>query len=572
MKAIKYGQLLLLVVSLSAAITACKKPGTENPPVPQVVTVTNIDPATAPAGSTIAVSGTNFSSDPASNTVLIGGVPATIVSATATRIVIVVPSGATGPVSVSANGQTAQSTATFTVANRPTREITGTIRQNSAWSNDTVYILRGLVYVPDRFTLNIEPGTIIKGAAKEQDPEGKGLAGTLIVERGGKLTAVGTATEPIVFTSTKAAGQRAHGDWGGLVLIGKAPHNRPGSTTYAGGVRGTVETYNEPADNSGTLKYVRIEFAGAAQPTADSRLNGLTMYGVGYGTTIDHVQVSYSGADSYAWFGGGVNMKYLVSFRSTDDDWSSDRGYTNKAYSNIVQPGAGGKVQFGIALRDPGVADPSGANAIESQNFDGEGANAGGAPLAQQNGLPQTAPIFANISSFAFGTTPSTTPTARGGIYQAGMYLRGNSAISIYNSVFIGYPEGLRIDGASTLTNATANELDLKGIVIANTLTPLVGGNTVSNDQVTAYFNGAGRSNTVVQDITTLLLNASTFNLTSPNFLPVTGSPLLTGAVTTGKIDDQEKFFDKVSFKGAFGTENWLQGWANFNPQTADYN
>jgi hypothetical protein len=115
--------------------------------------------------------------------------------------------------------------------------------------------------------------------------------------------------------------------------------------------------------------------------------------------------------------------------------------------------------------------------------------------------------------------------------------------------------------------------LDLKGVVIANTLSPLVGKNGVSNDQVSTYFASGqtSRSNTVVTDVASLLLNASTFNLQSPNFLPVTGSPLLTGAVTTGKIADTEKFFDKVNFRGAFGTENWLQGWTNFNPQTADY-
>ena len=565
---------LLISAGLLAVNSACKHPAPP-PPVPLVTTVTGISPATAPVGSTVVITGTNFSTTPTSNTVTIGGVVVTVVSATDTQLVVIVPpNGVSGVVSVTANGTTGQSNGTFTVSVKPTKEIQGEIRRNATWRKDTTYILRGLVYVPTDYTLTIEPGTVIKGAPRELDPTSKNLTGTLVVERGGKLVAVGTAAQPIVFTSSKAAGQRSYGDWGGIVLIGKAPQNQPGSTPYDGGIRGTVETYNEPADNSGTLQYVRIEFAGAAQPIAGSRLNGLTMYGVGYGTTIDHVQVSYSGTDSFAWFGGGANMKYVVSLRAYDDDWSADRGYTNKQYSNNnnnVQPGAGGKVQFGVSLRDPSVADPAGANSIESQNFN-PGENAAGVPLTQSNGLPQTAPVFANISSFAFNTTPDTKTV------KAGMYLKGNTAISVYNSVFVGYPEGLRLEGTATGTyaNALANELDLRGIVLANTLTPVVGGGAITNDQAQNYFTpatGANRSNQIVasSDLMSLMLNSATFSLTAPNFVPIAGSPLLQGAVTTGKVADTQKFFTPTTYRGAFGTENWVQGWTQFDPQSADY-
>lgn len=563
---------LFLFLLLAGCFTACKKPGTD-PVEPLKTTITSIDPATAPVGSTIAITGTNFSTTPGSNTVLIGGVPATVVSASSTQIVVTVPAGGvTGPVSVSANGQTAQSAASFTTSIRPTVEKQLDIRSNQVWKKDTIYILRGLVYIPDQFTLTIEPGTIIKGAAPAQDPvAGRNAAGTLVIDRGGKIQAVGTATQPIIFTSAKPAGQRSYGDWGGIVMLGKAPYNRPGTTTFAGLVRGTTETYNEPADNSGTLQYARIEFAGIGQPTANSRLNGLTLYGVGHGTTIDHVQVSYSGTDSFAWFGGAVNMKYLVSFRASDDDWSSDWGYTNKIYTpNTILSGEGGKVQFGVALRDPAVADLSGANSFESQNFN-PGDNGAGVPLTSQNGLPQTAPIFANISSFAFNGPPSTTPTARGGAYQAGMYLRGNTAISIYNSVFVGFPEGLHIDGAGTLANATANELDLRGVVIANALTPVVGTGSVTNEQATAYFLTTGKSNIVIptSGVADLLLDPLTYTLTKPSFLPLAGSTLLQGGVTNGKVAD--KFFTPTTYRGAFNTENWLQGWTNFDPQIVNY-
>ncbi len=549
---------LLLFVSLSALIIACKKE-TDNPnPTPAAVTtITNIDPATAPVGATLIITGTNFNTNPASNTITIAGVPATIISATSTQLVVVVPAGASnGPVSVTAGGQTAQSSGAFTLAIpslKPVKELQGTIFANRTLKKDTVYVLRGLVYVPADYTLTIEPGTVIKGAGPELDPTGKSMAGTLIIERRGKIMAKGTATQPIVFTSAKATGQRAAGDWGGLVLIGKAAINRPAATLYAAGVRGMVETYSEFDDNSGTLQYVRIEFAGTSPTNVPTnKLSGLTLYGVGYNTVIDHVQVSYSSGDAYGWFGGTVNAKNLIAYRTYDDDWSSDWGYL-------------GKVQFGVALRDPSVGDPLGSNGIESQNFD-PGENTG-APLAKQNGLPQTAPIFANISNFAYTSAPGP------GFYQAGIYLRRNTAISIYNSLLYGYPEGVRIEGTTTgtLANLTSNALDLKGIVLANVPTPVVGAGDVTTDQATTYFASAGRNNQIVQssELTSLLLNISNFNLTAPAFLPQLGSPLLTGAVTGGKLADS--FFTPVTYRGAFGADNWVSGWTNFNPQTAEY-
>lgn len=565
------GQALLLIVfCLAVFFTACKREPDPDPG-PQLPTIASISPVTAPVGSTIAITGTNFSSPPSSNTVTINGIPATVVSGSGTQLIVQVPAGTGGggAVVVTSAGGTAQSATPLAIALKPVVEVQGTIRENQVWTKDKVYLLKGVVYVATNYTLTIEAGTVIRGAGPEQDPEGKRQPGTLVIERVGKLIAIGSADQPIVFTSAKPAAQRNYGDWGGIIFVGKAPTNRPGATPLLG-TRSTAETYNEPEDNSGTLQYVRIEFAGAT-----AGIGGLTMYGVGSGTTIDHIQVSYSGSDSFAWFGGEVNMKHVVSLRCADDDWSSDWGYTNKRYTNIVQPGRGGKVQFGVALRDPAVADPSGANSFESQNFD-SGENAAGTPLTRNNGLPQTAPIFANISSFAFdiNTTPNSNPTARGGAYQAAMHLRGNTAISIYNSVFVGYPEGLRLIGTSTgtLANATNNELDLRGIVLANTLTPVVGGGEITDQQARDYFNN-NRSNQIITtaQLPTLLLSPTTFNLTAPNFLPLPGSPLLSGGVTTGKIADANSFFERTTYRGAFGTENWLQGWTNFNPQTTDY-
>lgn len=543
--------LLLLLVSLSAIIVSCKKP--VEPPVPAVVTVAKIDPATAPVGSTIAVNGSNFSTDPASTTVTIGGVVATIVSVTPTQIIVTVPSGVTsGPVSVTSGGQTAQSPNSFTVyvaPLKPTVERSGTL-ESQTWTKNNIYILTGKVYVREDQVLTIEPGTVIKGSDANS---------ALIIERKAQIVAKGTAAQPIIFTSNKAAGQRAYGDWGGLVIIGKSPIKRAGTLAYPNGIRGTVETYGEPLDNSGTLQYVRIEYAGGVQATTPAtRFSGLTLIGVGSATVIDHVQVSYSGNQAFSWFGGTATVKNIFAYRSFNDDWTSDWGYV-------------GNVQFGVSLRDPEVADQSGSNSFEVENY--ESSETSDAPVVTPfNGLVQTAPIFTNMSSFAFSGTPTTVKSARGtGAYQAGAYLRRNSAISLYNSLFYGYPEGIRLESAGATTGLTSSTIDLQGIVLANVLTPVVGAGVITTDQATAYFNQTGRSNQIIasSNLASLLLNSANFTLTAPNFVPQAGSPLLMGAVTNAKITNS--FITPVTYRGAFGTDNWIAGWTNVNPQTTDY-
>ncbi len=155
------------------------------------------------------------------------------------------------------------------------------------------YYLKGWVYVADGAQLTIEPGTVIKG-----DKESRAA---LIVERGGKLIAQGEKDAPIVFTSENEAGNRKPGDWGGVIICGKARNNK-GEMQIEGGPR-SKHGGDDDDDNSGVLSYVRIEFAGYPFET-DKEINGLTLGSVGRGTKIDHIQVSYSNDDSIEWFGG----------------------------------------------------------------------------------------------------------------------------------------------------------------------------------------------------------------------------------------------------------------------------
>jgi hypothetical protein len=418
--------------------------------------------------------------------------------------------------------------------------VTGEITANRTFTANEKYLLKGFVYVTTGVTLTIEAGTIIKG-----DKDSKG---TLVVETGGKLIAEGTAQKPIVFTSNQPKGQRTYGDWGGVVLAGKAPVNQT-SPTMEGGIRGTYGG-TDASDNSGSLKYVRIEFCGIAfQP--DKEINGLTLYGVGAGTTLQYIQVSYSGDDSFEWFGGTVNAKYLVAYRGFDDDFDTDFGFS-------------GKVQYGVALRDPSFADKSTSNGFESDNFD--------------PGVPATAlitkPIFANMSIFLADTASAsfaTTSPSGSGAFGRAMHLRRNTSLDVYNSVFTGFPEGLRLDGNATWANAQSGGLVAKGITLSGNTTYLRVANPsgeTTNFTITdlrTWFENSNSANSYVKRAD-LRLNTNNFNLTNPSFVPQAGSPLLTGAVNVG-----DGFFEATTFKGAFGTTDWTSSWTNFNPQNTDY-
>ena len=413
--------------------------------------------------------------------------------------------------------------------------LSGSITSNMTLNSSTRYLLSGFVYVEDGATLTIEPGTIIKGD--------KTTKATLIIKRGGKIHAVGTSTAPIVFTSNQPAGSRDYGDWGGIVICGKANNNQPGGEAiieggpdayYGGGVS------PNDADNSGEMQYVRIEFPGIAL-LPNQEINGLTLAAVGSGTTIDHIQVSYSGDDSYEWFGGAVNLKNLVALRGWDDDFDTDNGFR-------------GKVQFAVSLRDPNIADQSGSNGFESDNDASGTANA-----------PLTMPIFSNVSALGPYAVSAGTPNSQ---FKRSAHIRRNSRCNIQNSVISGFPTGLLVDGSLCEANATNNDLQVRNTIVAGCASPLevAGGSTWD---VTTWFNTSGWGNSVLANVSDLGM-ATPILLTSPNFLPNAGSVLLSGAdFTNSNLSDP--FFQQVTFRGAFGAENWTSGWTNFNPQNTTY-
>ena len=409
------------------------------------------------------------------------------------------------------------------------------------------YILKGWVYIADGAQLTIEPGTVIKG-----DKETKAA---LIAERGGKLVAQGSETQPIVFTSEQTPGTRRPGDWGGIILCGKARTNAA-EQQIEGGPR-SKHGGNDDSDNSGVLSYVRIEFAGYPFAT-DQEINGLTLGSVGKGTKIDHVQVSYSNDDSFEWFGGTVDCKYLIAYKGWDDDFDTDNGFS-------------GHVQYGLAIRDPKIADKSMSNSFESDN------NAKGT-----NADPHTSAVFSNftfvgpkagasdfVNEASYITAGSMNPNNGSGLgrFQSGMQIRRDSHLSCFNSVIVGWPVGLILDNdlGDTQGAATAGLLKLQNIYMANVDAIGTDKNKVlsdpANESFSAKFFLAQAGNVYSQQAT------GWFDQTG--YRPLADSPLLSAASFS---DTLLSGFDKVAYVGAFdnGTD-WTANWANFDPQNTNY-
>ncbi len=412
-------------------------------------------------------------------------------------------------------------------------QVTANITTNTTWTSSNKYVLNGFIYVEDGATLTIEPGTIIKGD--------KPSKGTLIIKRGGKIMAEGTAAQPIVFTSNQPAGSRDYGDWGGIIICGRAPHNQPSDPIVEGGVDAQYGG-TDPEDNSGVLKYVRIEFCGIPfQPNQE--INGLTLGAVGRGTTIENIQVSYSGDDSYEWFGGTVNAKRLIAFRGWDDDLDQDFGWQ-------------GKVQFAVSLRDPMIADQSSSNGFECDN------DAAGNAVT-----PYSQGTWSNVSIFGPKQTASTNISEQ---YARALHLRRNARTRVFNSVFAGYPTGLYIDGNGTQAGAEAGELMFRNNVLAGMATSVNVPNGQNWDQAAAlnWYNTSGWNNMIYANNSDLQI-ANPYNMTAPDMRPNPGSPLLAGAEFSGPLADP--FFENVQFRGAFGTIDWTAGWANWDPQNTIY-
>ena len=346
--------------------------------------------------------------------------------------------------------------------------VTGPITTNTTWTTGTRYKLSGFVNVNAGATLTIQPGVIIFGELATK--------GSLIINRGARIEAVGTAANPIVFTSEFAPGARNNGDWGGVIIAGRASVNVPNGEAVLEG--GTNTTYGGGAspddnDNSGTLTYVRIEYAGIAF-TPNNEINCLTLGAVGRATTIDYVQCSYGGDDSYEPFGGTVNLRHMVGYAQVDDIFDGDNGWR-------------GYVQFGLGVSNPDIADAqSGSNGIEHDN-DANGSTA----------TPLTRPIFSNVT--ILGPRTQRPVDAINPNFRRGAHIRRNARTNLFNSVILGFTPGILLDGALT-NGATGTELLIQNTLVTGGVIDNLGASGVDSGAALAFFNGQPGNQVLASD------------------------------------------------------------------------
>jgi hypothetical protein len=450
------------------------------------------------------------------------------------------------------------------------------------WAKDTVYCLCGDIRVPVNKTLNIAAGVLVRGMTA--------AASSLTVVPNAQIQATGVANDPIVFTSSETSGSRAPGNWGGVIILGNAQINPAapapaGGYVAAGSVLGAAgpptygsNTAANNADNSGVFQYVRIEFGGAPVTLiSNSERRGLMLGGVGSGTTIDHVQISSGGDDGFSWFGGTVNAKYLLSHKDVDDDFSTEYGFC-------------GKVQFGVASRDPFRADVSLSNGFESENND-----------AGTVATPMTAAIFSNFTLIGPIQCSSTLYNS---LYNDGMHLRRRTQLQVYNVVVTGFPRWQVFVGDVNVIPMLSYNL-----AVAPSSSPTA--HDLVSDASGAWVAGQGNAGFIASDTCTDVatttpppayiarntifrrsgLSISAWNLNNVSFTPLPNSlvtrytsPILATGTNANLIDP---FFTanttttsgpgaSTYFIGARRGQNdngWnlTSGWVNYLPETLTY-
>lgn len=335
-------------------------------------------------------------------------------------------------------------------------EVTANITTNTNWTADKVYVLKGFIKVANGATLTIAAGTRIVGDFET-------LGSSLFVLRGARIVANGNAQAPIVFTSEREAGTRQPGDWGGLILVGNARINRSGTVNLEGtGTDNNVNPFvaysggDNDFDNSGTLRYVRVEYAGYG-PAPDAELNSFTFAAVGGQTTAEFLQALNGLDDHFEFFGGNMDLRNLVSYEAGDDHYDMSEGFR-------------GRLQFLIALQSKQLTPRPQAGGVSTDpqgiENDGCGSNAGGGCDLGYNSTPLTIPVVANFT--LVGTGPGVVGASGG----YGMVLRRgvgghyvNGIVARWPSAAVGYRD------AQTKLRENEGVFSLQGIYVAETAT-----------------------------------------------------------------------------------------------------
>ena len=393
--------------------------------------------------------------------------------------------------------------------------LSGSIETDLTLDATQTYIITGVVTVEDGASLTIPAGTLLKGSTQVQPS-------ALMVRTGGQIFSNGTESEPVVFTSDAPVGERQRGDWGGVVINGRSICNFPADECVGEGASGPYGG-SQLDDDSGSMTYTRIEFAGY-EVSFGNELNALTLNGVGSGTTLEYLQTHYGSDDGFEWFGGTVDLKYAIATGISDDSFDYSTGWQ-------------GRGQFWIAQQDPDDADNGFEVDGNEDNFDA---------------TPWTDPTIYNVTLVGKG------PNGAGGTAGEsvdGLRLRRGTGGDIFNAIVIGFGgSGVDVDNAETVGRYS----------VQNSIIALNGGDgdidgdpdgfQVAVDTTTAWNNMVGTD--------PMLMDA--FNRTVPDFRPGPGSPALASA-GNGATPPDDGFFDiTAAYIGAVDPDaatQWFEGW-----------
>ena len=428
--------------------------------------------------------------------------------------------GSSGNAGLGGSGGFADASDPCLSVTKPRVDFSSAVTANFTLTCEKDYFLTGTVFVEPGVTLTIQKGTTIRGSPQPSP-------GILVIKPGAKLIAVGTRDQPIVMTSATAQGAQKPGDWGGLIVLGRAPtnhHDGAGQPTTGrieglttGGEYGGIDQN----DDSGIIKYLRIEYAGVAI-APNNEVNGITFGGVGRGTIVEYVQVRLAADDCFEFFGGTLNAKHLICQYNGDDGFDWDNGYS-------------GKLQFLVLQQDPAIAD-------ETNGFEGDNDALG------STNVPLSSPTIYNATLCGKGVDVP--------MQQYGMVLRKSTQGNIFNTIVTGFEAGLDVRNADT-------RVELKNSIFFGNIVRNVAyeeddsnPDTQLDDDVyfdeLSWFRFAGRMNSEADPRI-----SGCFTPNSPNFIPA--EPLTTSAATP----PDDGFFDATAaYIGAFrdANDDWATG------------
>jgi hypothetical protein len=434
---------------------------------------------------------------------------------------------------------------------KPTVVLNGEITSNMSLDASNRYLLKGKVYVKNNAALTIPSGTTIQVEANTD----KASKGALIITRGSKINIDGTNESPVVFTSSSSA--PGPGDWIGIVILGKASTNGKNGLLHVSGLESSADTEfggTTDSDNSGSIKYLRLEYAGGLNPPMEEEwaldmASGLSLNGVGSGTTLENVMVKYSNDDAFQFVGGAVNGKYLIAYNNGDDNFDFDRGYR-------------GSLQFLISYRSVPSTVAIRANGMESLN-DKEASDA----------QPFTRPVISNMTIVGPSADQPLTDQSQG------IYIRRNTRFNVENSIIAGYSNGglmlcpktkpllvnnlgsifkFNLVNADDVARSFTYDNGPTGVIIEPDSQVATWAIQAANIQKTAV------NNNMVISASADLMMKTLYSSNGPDLAPQSNAPSLTGADFT---DSDLLNFNRVAYKGAISsTDTWQSSgnWVNW--------